>query len=86
MAFHDRHSCEKVLRFDRQVKKLGLYNDLREMESDRAKKWFPDEMLRLMSEERQKGARTKDEIYERIADRIGLSENTVNILALIITG
>ncbi len=43
-------------------------------------------MLRLMSEERQKGARTKDEIYERIADRIGLSENAVNILALIING
>ena len=38
-----------------------------------------------MSEERQKGARTKDEIYERIADRIVLSENAVNILALIIT-
>ncbi len=81
MAFHNRHSYEKVLRFDRQVKKLGLYNDLKEIGSNRAEKWFPDEMLRLTSEERQKGARTKDEIYERIAGRIGLSENAVNILA-----
>jgi len=38
VAFHNRHSYEKALRFDRQVKKLGLYNDLKEIGSDRAAK------------------------------------------------
>jgi len=45
-AFHNRHSYEKVPRFDRRVEKLGLYKDLEG-------KWFPNEMLRLKSEERR---------------------------------
>ena len=38
VAFRNRHSYEKALRFDRRVKKLGLYNDLREIGSGRAAK------------------------------------------------
>ncbi len=45
-AFHNRHSYEKVPRFDRRVEKLGLYKDLEG-------KWFPNEMPRLKSEERR---------------------------------
>jgi hypothetical protein len=73
----NRHTYETALRFDRQSKKLEQYNDLKEIGSDRAAKWFAEEMKRLMWEEEQKGARTKDEIYERIANRIGLSESAV---------
>jgi hypothetical protein len=96
----NRVSYERALRFDQQVKKLEQYNDLKEIGSDRAAKWFPDDMLRLMAEERQrlekeererrrkerrlkikvgsrKCASSKDQIYRRIGERIGLSESTV---------
>ena len=73
----NRHSYEKALHFNCQGQKLDQYNDLLEIGSDLAAKWFPKEMLRLMSEEREQGARTKDEIYFRIADRVGLSKSTV---------
>jgi hypothetical protein len=73
----DRLSYERALRFDRQRKKREQYDDLKEIGSDRSAKWFSAEMRRLMSEEQSKGARTKDEIYQRIKARIRRSESKV---------
>ena len=73
----DRCTYERALHFDRQGKKLEQYNDLKEIRSDKAAKWFPKEMLRLVEEERQKGTCNKEEIYANVGDRIGLSDSAV---------